>query len=239
MVLEAEAPGGQAGTSSRIENYLGFPTGVSGQALAERAQVQAQKFGARIAVPRRVVALRLRRAALRADARRRRPVRARTVVLATGARYRRLDDSSGCDRFEGSGIHYAATAIEAGLCEGEEAVVVGGGNSAGQAAVFLSRTRATCTSLVRGEPPRGEHVRLPGEPDRGRTERITLHRTTEITALTASRHLERVTWTTDATGERETRPVAGLFLMLGAAPNTEWLDGAVALDDTRLRPHRR
>jgi thioredoxin reductase (NADPH) len=138
VVLEAEAPGGQAGTSSKIENYLGFPTGISGQALAGRAQIQAQKFGARIAVPRRVERLDGdgRVHALHLDDGS--AVRARAVVVATGARYRKLDLEN-FERFEGNGVHYAATAIEAGLCENEEVVVVGGGNSAGQAAVFLSR----------------------------------------------------------------------------------------------------
>jgi thioredoxin reductase (NADPH) len=231
VVLEAEAPGGQAGTSSRIENYLGFPTGVSGQALADRAQVQAQKFGARIVVPRRVVALRVddRPYALELDDGA--TVAARTVVLATGARYRRLDGVDGFDRFEGSGIHYAATAIEAGLVEGETAVVVGAGNSAGQAAVFLSRTAAHVHVLVRGESvgaSMSDYLvsRLEAAP-----ERITLHCTTEIAALHGDRHLEQVTWTNRRTGESWTGPVAGIFLMLGAAPNTEWLDGAVALDD--------
>jgi thioredoxin reductase (NADPH) len=166
LVLESEAPGGQAGTSSKIENYLGFPTGISGAALAGRAQVQAQKFGARIAVPRQAVrldpgaphALHLDDGAV---------VRARAVVVATGARYRRLDGVAEFDRLEGHGIHYAATAAEAALCEDEEVVVVGGGNSAGQAAVFLSR-RARCVHmLVRGAGLAGEHVRIPHRPHRG------------------------------------------------------------------------
>ena len=230
VVLESEAPGGQAGTSSRIENYLGFPTGVSGQTLAERAQVQAQKFGARIAVPRQAVALHAGEGAHVVELDDGTALRARTVVLATGARYRRLDQLDGFDRFEGGGIHYAATAMEAGLVEGEEAVVVGGGNSAGQAAIFLSRAASHVHVLVRGESlaaSMSEYLvsRIDAVP-----ERITLHRTTEITALHGDRHLEQVTWTNRATGEEQTRRVAGIFLMLGAAPNTEWLDGAVALD---------
>ena len=230
VVLESEAPGGQAGTSSRIENYLGFPTGVSGQTLAERAQVQAQKFGARIAVPRQAVALRPGEGAYAVELDDGTALRARTVVLATGARYRRLDQLDGFDRFEGGGIHYAATAMEAGLVEGEEAVVVGGGNSAGQAAIFLSRTASHVHVLVRGESlaaSMSEYLvsRIDAMP-----KRITLHRTTEITALHGDRHLEQVTWTNRATGEEQTRRVAGIFLMLGAAPNTEWLGGAIALD---------
>jgi thioredoxin reductase (NADPH) len=158
-------------------------------------------------------------------------LRARTIVVATGARYRKLENLDGFDRFEGGGIHYAATAMEAGLVEGEEAVVVGGGNSAGQAAVFLSRSASHVHMLVRGESlaaSMSDYLvsRIDAVP-----ERITLHRTTEITALHGDRHLEQVTWTNRRTGEAQTRPVAGVFLMLGAAPNTEWLDGAVALDD--------
>jgi thioredoxin reductase (NADPH) len=158
-------------------------------------------------------------------------LRARTVVVATGARYRRLENLDDADRFEGSGIHYAATAIEAGLVEGEEAVVVGGGNSAGQAAMFLSRSASHVHILVRGESlaaSMSDYLvsRIDAVPDR-----ITLHRTTEITALHGERHLERVTWTDRRTGEAETRPVAGVFLMLGASPNTEWLGGAVDLDE--------
>jgi thioredoxin reductase (NADPH) len=230
VVVESEAPGGQAGTSSRIENYLGFPTGVSGQTLAERAQVQVQKFGARIAVPRQAVALRAGEGAYAVELDDGTALRARTVVLATGARYRRLDQLDGFDRFEGGGIHYAATAMEAGLVEGEEAVVVGGGNSAGQAAIFLSRAASHVHVLVRGESlaaSMSEYLvsRIEAVP-----ERITLHRTTEITALHGDRHLEQVTWTNRATGEEQTRRVAGIFLMLGAAPNTEWLGGAIALD---------
>ena len=230
VVLESEAPGGQAGTSSRIENYLGFPTGVSGQTLAERAQVQAQKFGGRIAVPRQAVALRAGEGGYAVELDDGAVLRARTVVLATGARYRRLDQLDGFDRFEGGGIHYAATAMEAGLVEGEEAVVVGGGNSAGQAAIFLSRAASHVHVLVRGESlaaSMSEYLvsRIDAVP-----ERITLHRNTEITALHGDRHLEHVTWTNRATGEEHTRRVAGIFLILGAAPNTEWLDGAIALD---------
>ena len=198
VVLESEAPGGQAGTSSRIENYLGFPTGVSGQTLAERAQVQAQKFGARIAVPRQAVALRAGEGGYAVELDDGTVLRARTVVLATGARYRRLDQLDGFDRFEGGGIHYAATAMEAGLVEGEEAVVVGGGNSAGQAAIFLSRAASHVHVLVRGESlaaSMSEYLvsRIDAVP-----ERITLHRTTEITALHGDRHLEQVTWTNRA-----------------------------------------
>ena len=228
-MLEKEAPGGQAGTSSRIENYLGFPTGISGQALAGRAQVQAQKFGARIAVPRSV---------LRLDCEARPPalhlddgsvVQARAVVIATGARYRKLDLPN-FDLFEGNGIHYAATAIEAGLCANEEVIVVGGGNSAGQAAVYLAGHASHVHILVRGEglaASMSDYLigRIEASP------KITLHTGTEITALAGNRHLEEVRWTNRATGASETKPIANLFLMLGAVPNTDWLRDCLALDE--------
>ena len=230
VVLEAEAPGGQAGTSSRIENYLGFPTGISGQALADRAQVQAQKFGAHIAVPRRVERLQADARPYTLDLDDGASVRARTLVIATGARYRQLDTVADAARFEGVGIHYAATAIEAGLTEGEQVVVVGGGNSAGQAAVFLSRTAAHVHVLIRSPDlaaSMSDYLvgRIEAAP-----ERITLHTRTEIVAMAGERQLESVTWTHRRTGTTETQPVTGVFLMLGAVPSTEWLAGAVDLD---------
>jgi thioredoxin reductase (NADPH) len=139
IVVESVAPGGQAGTSSKIENYLGFPTGISGPALAGRAQAQAQKFGARLAIARPVTALDCSQSPYRLTLDGEREVRACAVIVATGARYRKLDVAN-YDKYEGQGIHYAATAIEAQLCAGEEVAVIGGGNSAGQAAVYLSRT---------------------------------------------------------------------------------------------------
>jgi thioredoxin reductase (NADPH) len=233
VVLEADAPGGQAGTSSRIENYLGFPTGLSGQDLAHRAQIQAQKFGARIVVPRRVVRIVVDERPYRLELQDGSRVRTHTVILATGARYRTLDlDNIG--QFEGAGIHYAATAVEAALCEGEEAIVVGGGNSAGQAAVFLSRHASHVHILIRGETLASSMSnylihRIEAAPDR-----ITVHPFTEITALQGNRHLEQVTWSTRPSGETETLPVPNVFLMLGAVPNTDWLDGIVTLDAKRF-----
>lgn len=230
VVLESEAPGGQAGTSSRIENYLGFPTGLSGQELAARAQVQAQKFGARIVVPRRVTRLHGDEPPYTLELADGSRLRASTVVLATGARYRTLD-ISGLERFEGSGVHYAATAVEARLCESEEVIVVGGGNSAGQAAVFLAGHASHVHVLVRGETLAASMSEyLVGRIEAAR-DRITLHLRTEITALHGERHLERVTWTDRRSGAAQTRPIANVFLMLGAVPNTEWLHGAVRLDD--------
>lgn len=229
IVFESEAPGGQAGTSSKIENYLGFPTGISGEALAGRGFAQAQKFGARFAVARCVVRLDcdVRPFALELDDGLR--VRARAVVVATGARYRKLDLEN-FDQFEGNGLHYAATAFEERVCAGQEIIVVGGGNSAGQAAVFLARRAAHVHVLVRG-PGLADSMsnyliaRIEQSP------RITLHPFTEITALHGTHRLDGVTWTNVRTRESETRPICNVFLMLGAVPNTDWLGGCVALDE--------
>lgn len=231
VVLEAEAPGGQASTSSRIENYLGFPTGVSGQTLALRAQVQAQKFGARLVLPRAVVRLDCggRPYALHLDDGT--AVRARAVVIATGASYRKLDHLENFDRFSGgNGIHWAATAIEAAFCEGEEVIVVGGGNSAGQAAVFLSRYAGHVHMLVRGSNLAASMSDyLVGRIEA--SDRITLYTETEIAVLAGDRHLERVSWTNRRTGQSETKRIGNVFLMLGAVPNTGWLAGCeVVLD---------
>jgi len=229
LVLEAEAPGGQAGTSSKIENYLGFPTGISGGALAGRAWVQAQKFGAKIALPRRVVALECDERPYRLVLDDGTRVRTETVVIASGARYRSLDVSN-CGDYEGKGIHYAATELESALCTDEEVAVVGGGNSAGQAAVFLSRHAKHVHVLVRG-------TRLADSMSDylvSRIEasaRITLRTRTAITALAGSSRLEQVTWHCDDVLDDETRDIGNVFLMIGAVPNTDWLRGCLDLDD--------
>jgi thioredoxin reductase (NADPH) len=229
IVLESEAPGGQAGSSSKIENYLGFPTGISGQALAGRAQVQAQKFGARLAVPCQVARLVCERRPYVLELEDGNRLRAKTVVVATGARYRKIDVIN-FERFEGTGIHYAATAVEAGLCEGEDVVVVGGGNSAGQAAVFLSRHAAHVHVVVRGSGLAASMSNyLIRRIEECRT--IRVHTETEITKLTGSRFLEHVTWRNRATGREETHAISNVFLMLGATPNTEWLRDCVSLDE--------
>ena len=232
IVLEGVAPGGQAGTSSKIENYLGFPTGISGQALAGRAQAQAQKFGARLAIARAVTGVECDERPYRLRLEGNASVRACAVVVATGARYRKLALAD-YDKYEGQGIHYAATAMEAQLCGGEEVIVVGGGNSAGQAAVFLSRTVRHVHILVRGEglaATMSDYLvqRIASSPQ------ITLHAYTEITALAGDALLRQVTWTNHQTREAETRPIAAVFVMIGAEPNTEWLDGCLALDDKRF-----
>jgi thioredoxin reductase (NADPH) len=228
VVLESVAPGGQAGTSSKIENYLGFPTGISGQALAGRAQAQAQKFGARLAVARSVIALDCSSKPFRLTLDGGHAVQTCAVVIATGARYRKLDLANYA-KFEGQGIHYAATAMEAQLCAGEEVAVVGGGNSAGQAAVFLSRTVRHVHILVRGAglaATMSDYLVQRIE----RSHQITVHPFTEITALDGDKFLRSVSWTDRNTGASETRPIANLFVMIGAEPNTEWLDSCHDLD---------
>lgn len=228
VVIEALAPGGQAGTSSRIENYLGFPTGISGQALAGRAQVQAQKFGARIAVSRMVTALDCSVQPFRLELEDGQAVTASAVVVATGARYRRLPVPN-YDRFEGAGIQYAATAMEAALCEGQHVVVVGGGNSAGQAAVFLSRHVGHVHILVRREGLAEtmsdylvQRIAL--------SSAITLHPFSEVSGLAGDTVLREVEWRDVRTDERTRIACGALFVMIGAEPNTDWLRNCLPLD---------
>ena len=228
IVIEGVAPGGQAGTSSKIENYLGFPTGISGQALAGRAQVQAQKFGARLAISREVSNLDCSTAPFTLGLEDGQSVRSRAVVVATGARYRKLDVPNYA-KFEGQGIHYAATAMEAQLCGGEDVIVVGGGNSAGQAAMFLSRHARHVHILVRASglaATMSDYLvqRIEHSP------RVTLHTGTEITALDGDERLRRVGWTDRNTSASETHEIGNVFVMIGAAPNTDWLHGCLDLD---------
>lgn len=227
-VIEGTAPGGQAGTSSRIENYLGFPTGVSGQELSDRSQIQAQKFGARFMISRDVSAMTKesgQHALVLSDGE---TVRARAVVIATGARYQRLSVPD-YDRFEYQGIHYAATAMEAGLCQQEEVAVVGAGNSAGQAALFLSRTADRVHLLVRGGDLNATMSDyLVQRIMASRT--ITLHLETEIVALSGDDRLREVTWFSKGTGEPETWSIGNVFVMIGARPRSEWLHDALLRD---------
>jgi thioredoxin reductase (NADPH) len=228
IVVEGTAPGGQAGTSSKIENYLGFPTGISGQALAGRAQIQAQKFGARLAISRNATALDCDTSPYTLQLEDGQTLRTCAVVVATGARYRKLLLPN-YERFEGQGIHYAATAMEARLCTGEEVIVVGGGNSAGQAAVFLSRTASHVHIMVRSSglaDTMSDYLvrRIDQSP------KITLHVRTEITELDGDTLLRRVTWTNRGTGRSETRAIGNIFVMIGAEPNTDWLKECLMLD---------
>jgi len=229
LVIEGLAPGGQAGTSSKIENYLGFPTGISGQALAGRAWIQAQKFGARLAVSRFAVALECDELPYRLRLDDGAAVQAASIVIATGARYRKLDVPNYA-RYEGQGIHYAATAMEANLCRNEAVIVVGGGNSAGQAAVFLSRSVAHVHIMVRAPglaATMSDYLvqRIESSP------KISLHARTEITALHGGATLEAVTWTDRGTREATTQPIRNVFVMIGAEPNTDWVQGCLALDE--------
>jgi thioredoxin reductase (NADPH) len=228
LMIETTAPGGQAGSSSKIENYLGFPTGISGQNLAGRAYAQAQKFGAKLIIARSAVKLSGKRPYEIAldDGR---FVAGRTVVIATGAQYRKLPLKN-LDDFEGMGIYFGATFIEAQLCAEEEVIVVGGGNSAGQAAVFLSEMSKHVHMLVRSNGladtmSRYLIRRIEDSP------KITLHSCTEIVALEGENHLERVQWRDKNAGVTEMHDIRHIFLMTGATPNTQWLSDCVALDD--------
>ncbi|TDK31205.1 FAD-binding protein [Rhizobium deserti] len=227
IVVETLAPGGQAGTSSKIENYLGFPTGISGEALAGRAHIQAQKFGARICVSRSTVSLDCSKKPFEIGLSDGDTVRAKAVVVATGARYRKLDIPN-YGRFEGQGIHYAATAMEGNLCAAQEVVIVGGGNSAGQAAVYLSRTARHVNMVMRSGISSTMSDYLVQRIKNSR--HITLHESSDITALRGENVLEGVSWTNRKTGQTHERPATNLFVMIGASPNTDWLEGCVDLD---------
>ena len=229
LVLESEAPGGQAGSSSKIENYLGFPTGISGQDLAARALTQAEKFGAELIIARGARRLSCERKPFAIGIDDGSPLLARTVVIATGARYRKLQVEN-LERFEGAGVYYFATPIEAQLCRGEEVIVVGGGNSAGQAAVFLAQTAKRVHVLVRAaglaeSMSRYLIRRIEDNPA------IVFRPRTEVVLLEGSNSLERVGWRDNATGAVTTHDIRHLFSMTGAVPSTGWLDGCVALDE--------
>jgi thioredoxin reductase (NADPH) len=228
LVLESNAPGGQAGASSKIENYLGFPTGISGHELAGRAYAQAQKFGAEMLIAKDAKGLGCDRrpyAVLIGEGQR---VPARAVVIASGAQYRRLQLEN-LAKFEGAGVYYGATHLEAQLCGGEEVIVVGGGNSAGQAAVFLAQSTSRVYMLVRSDGlartmSRYLIRRIEETPN------IELHSHTEVVALEGNDHLARVTWRDNQNGETDSRNIAHLFSMTGAVPNSAWLNGCVACD---------
>jgi thioredoxin reductase (NADPH) len=232
LVLESTAPGGQAGTSSKIENYLGFPTGISGQALAGRALTQAEKFGAEVAIGRTAVRLDCDSRPYRIYLSDGQVVRTRTIVIATGVKYRKLDLPS-LAHFEGVGVYYSATYLEGQLCEGQEIAVVGGGNSAGQAVVFLSQIASRVHMLVRG-PGLAESMsryliqRIEGSPN------VILRTRTQIESLDGEGRLERVGWRHLDTGERETHAMGSVFLMTGADPHTAWLDDCLLMDDKKF-----
>jgi thioredoxin reductase (NADPH) len=228
IVIEGIAPGGQAGTSSKIENYLGFPTGISGQRLASRAQLQALKFGVQFAISRDVVTAEqidgIHKLTLAGGA----PVCSRSVVVASGAQYRRLSVAN-YSQFENRGIYYAATAMESLLCRDDEVIVVGGGNSAGQAAVFLSGIARHVHHIIRGESLASSMSQYLVSRIES-SSHITLYPNSEIEKLEGESSLERVTWADRVTSERTVKPIGSVFVMIGAEPNSGWLFGTVRLD---------
>jgi thioredoxin reductase (NADPH) len=228
VVVERHSTGGQAGQSSRIENYLGFPDGVSGAALTDRARRQAVRFGAEIVTAREVVGLQVqgsRRGVLFADGS---CLQARCLVLATGVQYRRLP-AEGADRFVGAGVYYGAALTEATECAGEVVYVVGGANSAGQAAVHLARHAKKVVLVVRGsslESSMSQYLiaQIAGIPS------IEVRTRTSITALAGDEHLERITLVDVGSGQEQVMDAAHVFVFIGAQPLTGWLDGTVHRD---------
>jgi thioredoxin reductase (NADPH) len=228
LVIEKSAPGGQAGSSSKIENYLGFPTGLSGQELVERAIAQSEKFGAQIMVARTVTHLNCTERPYRITLDNGQEIPTRLIVLATGAQYNQ-PSLPNLGRYSGRGIYYNATYMEAQLCSREQVVVIGGGNSAGQAAVFLSQHSAGVHMLVRSRNmtdtmSRYLIQRIEENPN------IQVHYSSELTDLQGDDHLEQISWIDKNTGERSTSPIRHIFVMAGASPQTNWLSGCVALD---------
>jgi thioredoxin reductase (NADPH) len=229
LLIETESPGGQAASSSKIENYLGFPTGLSGQELASRAITQAEKFGAKMMVARNVLRLECGRRPYKVVLDDGAQLEARSIVIATGAQYNKPKIPN-LALFEGQGVYYGATFMESQLCGDDDIIVVGGGNSAGQAAVYMSQTLRRVHMLVRSGQlsdtmSRYLIQRIEQNPA------IEIHYRTEIVALEGDAHLERVTWRNNQTGETSTHPIRHVFIMAGASPRTEWLKGCLALDD--------
>ncbi len=229
ILLESKAPGGQAGSSSRIENYLGFPNGIAGQELAGRAFDQAQKFGAEFLIANSAVSLSCAKQPLELQTSGVSPIRARVIVVASGATYRRLPIEN-LEQFEGAGIYYGASKLEAQICAQQDVVVVGGGNSAGQAAVFLAMFARHVHILIRsGELSSSMSRYLIRRIED--TQNITLHPYTEVKRLVGEEHLEAVELLDNRSGERRLEPYRHVYLMTGASPNTEWLGGCLALDN--------
>ena len=229
LVIETDTPGGQAGSSSKIENYLGFPTGLSGQELAARAIAQTEKFGAKMMVAHSVARLDCARRPYKVVLENGNRVAASAVVIATGAQYNKPRIAN-LEQFEGQGIYYGATYMESQLCEAEEIIVVGGGNSAGQAATFLAQTARKVHMLVRSgalSDTMSRYLIQRIEENPG----IELHYKTEIVGLEGGEHLERVTWQDKTSGQTSIHEIRHVFVMAGASPRTEWLKGCIALDD--------
>jgi thioredoxin reductase (NADPH) len=228
VVIEGEFPGGQAGASSKIENYIGFPTGISGLELTGRAVVQAEKFGAQMLVGQWVAQVHCDQRPYKLTLEDGGVLQARSIIIAAGAKYNRPNIVN-LKQFEGNGVYYAATFMESQLCGDDDVMVIGGGNSAGQAAVFLAETAHRVYMLVRGKT-------LSETMSRYLTQRITkhpvidLHLESELQSLEGDSHLERVTWLDRSSGRIVTREVRRVFVMAGASPHTDWLRGCVALD---------
>jgi thioredoxin reductase (NADPH) len=229
ICIEGTAPGGQAGTSSKIENYLGFPTGISGQRLSSRAQLQALKFGVRFAISRETVTAEQLEGIHKLTLAGGISLCARAVVVASGAQYRKLSVANYA-QYENRGIYYAATAMESLLCRENEVIVVGGGNSAGQAAVFLSGIAKHVHHIVRG-PSLASSMSQYLISRIENSARITLHPNSEIETLEGATKLERVTWIDRVTGKRTEKAIGSVFVMIGAEPNSGWLFGTVKLDN--------
>jgi thioredoxin reductase (NADPH) len=227
-VIEGEFPGGQAGSSSKIENYIGFPTGISGLELTRRSVVQAEKFGAQMLVGQRVVQINCDQRPYELSLENGHVLKALSIIIAAGAQYNKPNIAN-LKQFEGNGVYYSATFMESQLCGDDEVIVIGGGNSAGQAAVFMAETAHKVYMLVRGKT-------LSETMSRYLTQRITkhpvieLHLESELVSLEGDSHLERVTWLDRSSGEKLTREVRHIFVMAGASPHTDWLRGCVALD---------
>jgi thioredoxin reductase (NADPH) len=229
ILIDAVALGGQASTSSRIENYLGFPAGISGSDLAERAIAQARRFGLRTAVPERALSLRSEAGRYVVELDSGDELAARTVVLATGASYRQLP-VEGCERLNGAGVFYAATLVESRMCGSESVAVVGGGNSAGQAAIFLSGTAERVSLLLRG-PDLGASMSSYLVDQIEAIENIDVLACTEVREIHGDDSLAGLVVEENRGGERRELDVGGLFIFIGADPCTEWLDGQLAKDD--------
>jgi thioredoxin reductase (NADPH) len=229
QAIDAIAFGGQAGTSSRIENYLGFPSGVSGNELTARAGLQARKFGARLMVPAEAIGFAREDGHYAIALGGGEVVRGRTVIVATGARYRKLAVEN-LERYEGLGVYYAATQAEAQLCAQDPVVIVGGGNSAGQAAMFLSQHASSCRLLIRGEDLATSMSRYLIDELRS-NERVEVDTRTEVVALQGEEALESILVRDARSGERRTLPARALFVFIGASPHTDWLRDHVAMDE--------
>jgi thioredoxin reductase (NADPH) len=229
LVIETDAPGGQAGSSSKIENYLGFPVGVSGQELAARAITQAQKFGAKMLIGHRITQLNCQHRPYEVVLDNGSVISARSVIIATGAQYKKPAISN-LKQFEGTGVYYGATYMEAQLCKDQDVAIVGGANSAGQAAVYLSQTARRVYMLVRGaglSDTMSRYLirRIAENP------KIEMHTHTEIVGLEGNGQLQRITWKDKTKNETSTHEVCHVFLMTGASPRTDWLNGCVVMDD--------